>query len=329
MIFVTGGTGLVGRHLLLEFRARGWPTMALVRDEGSADAVRKLGAVPLLGAAEAAGTWARLEGCRAIVHAAALVTAHAAWETYQRVNVGSVRLAAARARQLGIPLVHVSSVAVYGREGYDAPGGSVDEGFPFGPLGDAGFYARSKRLAEQALWETGGELRAAALRPCVIYGEGDRQFLPRVLRLARRGWLPLVGPGNLPLTLVHARNIALAAAQLIELDRGWGRAFNVVNDDAITAKEFIAAVGEGLGRPIRAVRIPATAALLAARLGDLVLGLATPGRYPTRLHGALRFWRGGNPYNTDAARRILDWVPAIRHREGVPLAVRSLATTGR
>ena len=40
--------------------------------------------------------------------------------------------------------------------------------------------------------------------------------------------------------------------------------------------------------------------------------------------GAVRFWRGGNPYRSTAARKILSWRPDVRHRTAVTEAVRQL-----
>ncbi|MEP6473455.1 MAG: NAD-dependent epimerase/dehydratase family protein, partial [Gemmatimonadota bacterium] len=210
MIFVTGGTGLVGRHLLEALRYRGLPVRALVRNSASAAQVRALGAVPMEGEVEDPALWARIGDCSAIIHAAALVTTGATWSRYQAVNVDATRRAAERARQLGIPIVLISSVAVYGPAGDGGGAESLDENYPFGPLDDPNIYARSKRLGELAFWEGAAGSRAVAFRPCVIYGEGDRQFLPRVIRMARSGFLPVFGHNPQPLALVHARHIAQA-----------------------------------------------------------------------------------------------------------------------
>ena len=324
MIFVTGGTGLVGRHVLLELRDRGLPTTALARTPVAAQSVRQLGAIPFEGSVEDPATWSRVGDCSAIVHCAAVITSRAPWDYFRRVNVESTRLAADRARRLGIPLIHLSSVAVYGGEDRAGPDDSLDESRAMGPLDDQASYPRSKRLAETVLWEASAAgLKALALRPCLIYGEGDRQFLPRLLGIARKGWLPLIGAGDRPLSLVHARNVANAAAQALALDRGWGRAYNVVNEDSITARELLGMVAAELKRPIRTVRIPFPLAMGIARVGDVVLKALLPELIATGPSGAIRYWRGGNPFNTAALRRELAWEPPVRHREGIPLAVRA------
>jgi len=326
MIFVTGGTGLIGRHILQQFSATGVACMALARSERAADVLRSLGAKPIRGRVEDPGVWAEISHCSAIVHAAAIIADHAPWEAFEAVNVRGTALAARRAAELAIPIVHISSVAVYGRSGNNDDG-SVDEDFRFGPLSNREYYARSKRLAEGVLWREMSEGAACVLRPCLVYGPGDRQFLPRVVAAARRGWLPRVGPGQKPLALVHAASVAEAVRCALASEAAWGRAFNVTNDAEIGPGQFIDAVATGLGRPIRTVGVPEWAALMAARAGDALRRGVGHDRAPSTLTGAVRFWRGGNPYRSAAARDRLGWQPDIDHRILVAEAVRRLAGT--
>ena len=86
-------------------------------------------------------------GARAIVHAAAIVAAKTSHEEFFAVNVGGTGQAIAAAREAGARLVHVSSVAVYGRTP-GVPAGGVDEATPLGKLQPHDFYAQSKRRAE-------------------------------------------------------------------------------------------------------------------------------------------------------------------------------------
>ncbi|NNG15032.1 MAG: NAD(P)-dependent oxidoreductase [Gemmatimonadales bacterium] len=321
MIFVTGGTGLVGQHVLQRLSISGNASTALVRDDRSADIVRSLGAKPVRGSIEDPGMWREVRDCRAIVHTAAIIAARVPWARFERINVRGTALAARRASQLGVPIIHISSVAVYGRSG-ETPDRSVAEDSPFRPLPEREFYARSKRLAEEALWEEAAGGAACALRPCVVYGRADRLFLPKIVALAKRGWLPQVGNGTRPMAIVHAESVAEAVCCALGSDVAWGRAFNVTNDDDITPAEFIQAVASGLGRRIRIIRVPEWAALAAAGLDDTLR--RTLGRtYPVgSVTGAVRWWRGGNPYRSTAAHEVLSWTPDVRHRTAVAEAVR-------
>lgn len=323
MIFLTGGTGLVGRHLLEAFQSRGTPVRALIRRESQAGQVRRWGAEAVVGRVQDPALWRAVGECSAIVHAAAMITARASWDEYEAVNVASARMAATRARELGVPAILISSVAVYGPERGQGGPESLEESSPFGPLDDPNMYARSKRLGERAFWEGAAGSRAAAFRPCVIYGEGDRQFLPRVMTVARSGFMPLFGREFAPLALVHARHIAQGVWLRLQRADDWGRAYNLVDPWPITAPEFVAAVGRGLGRKVRPVRIPLGVAEAAAAAGDFVLGVL-PGRMPSKLSGVIRYWRGANPFSARAARESLGWSPDRRPEHGIPAAVSAI-----
>lgn len=323
MIYLTGGTGLLGLHILDALRSRGEPVRALARTGAAAATLALRGAEPHLGDVTEAASWREVMGVRAIVHSAAMILSKAPWPEYERVNVGSTRLAVETALRLGVPLVHISSVAVYGPRLEDAAAGSVAEDFPFGPRDRGEHYARSKRLAEDVVWEgVSRGLQAVALRPCVVYGRGDRLFMPNVLRYARTGYFPVVGAGREPMALVEAGNVAGAvAATLTAPPAAWGRAYNLTNDDAISVPEFVAALAQGLGRPVRPVHLPAGMAL---GLGAVVDWLGSVGgRQAPGIRAALRFLAGGNPFTSQAAVATLGWQPATRHRDGIPAALRT------
>jgi dihydroflavonol-4-reductase len=206
----------------------------------------------------------------------------------------------------------------------DRPHGTVGEDAPLGPRDTGPRYGRSKRLAEDAVREEMARgLKAVILRPCVIYGEGDRIFLPNVIRYARKGSLPLVGAGSAPLAMVHARSVAQAAIGALDTPAAHGRAYHVTEDDRLSGEEFVAAIAEGLGLPVKVVRVPEPVALLVARLADLFRA-ATGGGSPGYLAG-VRFLKGGNPYSSEAARSELGWQPTVKHREALPAAIRAVA----
>ncbi|MFI5234124.1 MAG: NAD-dependent epimerase/dehydratase family protein [Gemmatimonadales bacterium] len=315
MIFLTGGTGLLGLALLEELRGAGLPCTALVRDGVGAAVVAARGATPVTGRVEDPATWDWVAGVSVIIHAAAILVSRDGWPAFERINVTGTHHAARRARILGVPLVHISSVAVYGST-TDLPDRSVAEDHPFAPLPPHNLYAQSKRMAEMAVREEANRgLQATTLRPCIIYGPGDRLFFPKLLAAARRGWLPLIGNGDRPVPLVHARNVAQAVRLAATTTAGRGHAYNVANDDEITAREIGAVLGEGLGRRIRMPRVPELAALRGAEWLDAIAGRCLPaGRTAGTLRTAVGYWRGGNPFDSDAARRDLGWRPTVRHR---------------
>jgi UDP-glucose 4-epimerase len=205
-------------------------------------------------------------------------------------------------------------VAVYGGSTTE-PVGSVGEDFSFRPLDDGAWYARSKRESEQTVWrEAERGLKAIALRPCVIYGPHDRLFFPKLLKQARRGVIPLIGPGDRPMALVHARSVGEAVLAALDSKTGWGRPYNVTGDAPIAPRDVVAALGRGIGRKVRTPQLPAGPTLTAARLLDGASRVLLPkGLFPGSLNTAVGYWQGGDPNRADAIRKELGWKPVIDH----------------
>lgn len=194
MIFLTGGTGLIGSFLLQELRARGLEVRALHR-----------AAVP---AGTAAGVeWVQgdlldtelLRSCLAadvthVLHCAGLVSyAPQDEDALLQINVnGTAALVDACLERPGIRLAHVSSVAALGGPSGTATTGpaprSVDETATW-DLGAAhGAYATSKYLGELEVWRGVAEgLSAVIVNPSVVLGPGDAsRSSTRLLRYAQQ-----------------------------------------------------------------------------------------------------------------------------------------------
>lgn len=330
-VLVTGGSGLVGSHVIEALRARGEAVRALVRAPSPA-AVAALGAEPVVGDVTDPAAWRRAaEGVRGIVHAAALVQQRAGYDAFEAVNVWGTRLAVQAARASGARLVYISSVAVYGGTAAYQPGPiRRTEDFPFQPLRDQDFYARTKRLAEELMREEaargGGGFTAVAIRPNVIYGERDRLFTPKVVRAIRLGFVPLVGSGTNRLSCVYAGNVAAAVVAALDapVPPPGFRAYNATNDapPELSEREFIAAFADALGASVRRPRVPASLTSLGLTLWTLSQRLRHPTGYVGFGRAALSFVTGDNPYVSDRARDELGWRPPFTTREAIARTAR-------
>lgn len=314
-VLVTGAGGLVGTHVLEALRTRGERPRALVHDHSRA-LVASLGAEPIAGDVTDPATWRRAsDGIQAIVHAAALVTKPASWEEYDRVNVGGTRLAVEAARRVGARLVHVSSVAIYGRtEVYAAGPGGVTEDYPLQPLPAADFYARSKRAAELLVREEveRGGLSAIAIRPNVIYGERDVLFTKRLIVAMRRRVLPQIGLGKNHLSCVYVGNVAAAILAAVDGSQREGfRAYHVTCDapPLLTQREFFETFAHALGVRPRFVPVPLGLVRAGVAVGTALLRLIRPGRYAGLGGAAISFLLEENPFSTERSRSELGWMP--------------------
>lgn len=321
---VTGATGQVGAYIVERLAADGWHVRALVRAPVMAGWLQPLGASIIGGdIMDRERLSAAAEGCEAVFHAAALITSDGPWELFQAANVEGTRNAIAAAEHAGARLVHVSSVAVYGGKARYRPQ-PTDEDTPLYPLAEGAFYARSKRESEALVLQAhaDGKLWACAVRPDVIYGRYDRQFIPRAARLMKRGYFPVFGGGRATMAIVHAGAVADGAVRAVDVPAAGGRAYNLANDYDVTVSDFVRLAALGLKRHVAVIPVPlglaragfnvARAALLAARKRTLAHDLMS----------ALDFVSRDNPFSSERARRELGWQPAVRPEAGIPEAFR-------
>jgi nucleoside-diphosphate-sugar epimerase len=294
----------------------------MVRDLRGRSFVESLGADGVIGSVEDDESWRHAYGADAIVHSAAIITTRRDWSTYRLFNIQGARNAATTAAKHGQHLVHLSSVSVYGR-GVRATADALNEHSKFAALSDTDYYARSKREAETTIDDVAKQtgLPAVSLRPCVIYGERDRTFLPHVVRLLARGFAPVVGTGSNTLAVVYAGNVAEAVLASLEHPEVTGPV-NITNDGVVTQREFYTAIGSALGKKLRQVPIPVPAAYMFAAARHVVRRVLAPGKYAGFGATAVRFLANDNPFTSERARRELDWQPTTPPREAIDRSVR-------
>ena len=321
---VTGATGQVGAYLVERLAADGWHVRALVRAPVTAGWLEPLGATLIGGdIMDRARLAAAAEGCDAIFHAAALVTSEGDWPLFDAANVEGTRNAIAAAESSRARLLHVSSVAVYGGAArYRST--PTDEETPLAPLTEGAHYARSKREADLLVLNAhaAGRIWGCAVRPDVIYGRYDRQFVPRAARIMKRGYFPVFGGGRAVMAIVHAAAVADGAVRAVGTDAAGGRAYNLANDYDVTVAEFVRLAALGLGRHVMALPVPL--ALARAGFRAAAAGLRLTGRRPlaSDLVSAFDFMSRDNPFSSERARRELGWSPPVRPEAGLPEAFR-------
>lgn len=325
---VTGATGLVGSHIVDRLLADGWSVRALARAPELARPSLPAGVEIAQGDVLDEASFTRAAaGCHVVFHAAANIIVRGGWDAYRVTNVEGTRTAIAAAERAKARLLHVSSVAVYGAASrYDAAkiGRRTDESTPLAPLPDRAYYARSKRESEELVLRAHAEGRvwATAIRPDVVYGPRDRQFVPRIAVLVERFAIPLLSGGQTTMAVVQAANVADGAVLAATSDVAGGRAYNLANDYDVTVRRFFELAGEGLGRRPIFIPIPVWAARGALRGVKWLARALSGGRFRLVSNSAIDFISQDNPFSSDRAKNELGWSPAVRPATGVPEAFR-------
>lgn len=325
-VFLTGGTGFLGSHVAEVLVRDGLEVVALARDEGRAGHLKALGAQVCLGDLDGGGGMRAVEEslarCDAVVHVAGLVKAVRLTD-FHRVNVeGTARLADAMVRRgRGKRLVLVSSIAAQG------PGEGPLERSPDRPEAPLTAYGRSKLGGERAVVARAGELSVTILRPPIIYGPRDLEFLKVFQVAARTRVIPAVEPGQV-VSVIHARDCARAVAAAVRLERTPRMVYPVDDGAPHTWTEIAAVVSGVLGKRVRVVRVPRWAGLAVAwaweTWGRVTRTAVVMSRDKVR-EAEARYWVAG----CSAAREDLGYVPEVAFRDGVEETVRWARATGR
>ena len=113
-VFVTGGSGFIGGHLISRLVAEGHRVRALSRSDDSTNRLATLGAEPVRGDLLEPGSLTEASrDCELAFHLAAVATPRPDWQECIRVNVDGTRTVLQTCREAGVRRpVHVSSEAV-------------------------------------------------------------------------------------------------------------------------------------------------------------------------------------------------------------------------
>ena len=327
-LLVTGATGMLGSHVALYALETGWRVRGLVRSPGGADSLAVRGVELVLGNVQDAEAVRRAaDGCDAVVHAAAAIGSRGPADPYMTTNVVGTRNVLEAARAASARMVHVSSTAVIGMERY-APGAPLDESMPLPDLPAWDAYGRSKQAAEREVARAtrSGAVWVTTVRPPLMYGRRDRQFVPRVAATLSRGLAPLVGSGRNTLPLVHAASVAEGILAALAHDGANGRIYNLTEDRPVTGRTLLESALRGLGVRAAVVRLPRP--LAAAGFVVLAGALTLAGRVDLARHarGTFMTLTRENPFSAARARAELGWRPNVRPDAAIEDAFRWWST---
>ena len=303
---VTGASGFTGSALVRRLVERGVRVTAIARPGSRLDHLADADVTWVRGEVDDAETIAAAAaGAEYVFHlAAAYREARRSEADYRRVHVTSTeRLAACVARRSGFRrFVHVSTIGVHGHIA-DPP---ADEHAPFRPDDD---YQRTKAAAEEWLHEFAAAERLpyTVIRPCAIYGPGDRR-LWKLFRLVQWGVFPLLGRGRGLYHLIHVEDLVTALMRAAVHPAAAGESFIAGNPEWTTLEHIARVIAGALGRRVRVVRLPAapfTVAAAACEAACRPLGFEPP------LHRRrVAFYTKDRAFDTSKLRRMLGFTPA-------------------
>jgi dihydroflavonol-4-reductase len=272
-VLVTGASGFIGVHLVRLLGARGRPVSCLVRTTSHVKGLLAAGAKVVAGDINDRADVSRaiaLSNARVVFHLAGLVRAMSAAD-FMRVNAAGVEAVAAACSEQAQPpvLLLVSSLAAAGPSG-EAP--KIESDPPL-PVSD---YGRSKFAGEQAAARYAGALPITIVRPCAVFGAGDRGMHQIFNAVARSGIHVVHGHGDRRISLIAVADlvecIVLAAQNGERLVPGCsGRGIYFAGAEDVSHVELGIAIAHALEKKLpRIVRVAGGLMRVAGFCGDVV-----------------------------------------------------------
>jgi dihydroflavonol-4-reductase len=298
---VTGGTGLVGSHVVRQLVERGDEVRLAVRSGSLLDNLAGLD-VDLVTAdlLDRRAIRRAMRGVSRLYHVAGTTSARASADAAFRFNVEGTRIVFEEALRAGVErAVHTSSAAAIG----PAPRGSTaDETHVFRGVCPVLPFVASKREAETVVLRAAAQgLDVVTVNPGHVLGRGDlhrssteivRRFLRREIPAYVDGALNIVGAGD------------VARGHLLAEEHGRTGERYILGNRNFTMDRLLADLGRLSGIEPPALKLPLPAALAAARLAQELPG--RPAVTESEVRAASLWWA----FRSTKARRELGWKPS-------------------
>lgn len=276
-VFVTGGTGFVGKPTVGRLVEDGHEVRCLVRRTSRTGELEELGCELAYGdVTDKASVLKGMRGCEWVVN---LANVYSFWEQdrsiYRRVNVEGTRNVMEAALEAGVSKVaHVSTLVVWGNTP-DAP--FTEES----PVGTKRFteYARSKYEGDEVVWGLYRQegLPVVVLYPGAVLGADDPKATGQYVRDLIERRVPARIFEDSAFTFVHVEDVAEGIVRALEKDGNLGEKY-LVGKHALTMGEVTRMVSEISGVPLPKMRLPGPVVMAGAALMTKVADLS--GRPP-------------------------------------------------
>ncbi len=270
-VLVTGATGFVGSHAAKALQDAGHSVRVLVRTPAKLQAVSARVGVDLDSVetfhgdiTDAEAVAAAIDGCDAVVHAAAVVgTDPSSAAQIEDSNFAGALNVLGTAADAGCdPIVHVSSAAALFPF-------TTDPVTPDHPVGGSRMpYARSKAECEQLArrYQSQGH-GVVIIYPGGVVGPGDynesTQFEPLKLWLTK----PFLLSSGYTINHIDVRDVAAVIAASMRPGRGPKR--YVMFGHHLTSQQLLSLLCEVTGRDLKSVSMPRAMVAVLGRVGDL------------------------------------------------------------
>lgn len=321
-IFITGGSGYVGRNLIPALIKRGDTVRALARSVVAGEVVEALGAEVIAGdLTNGDALRYGMEGCDAVVHLAAFVAQWGDPLEFHRVNVTGTQRVIEACQLTAVPrLIHISTEAVLAQ---GKPMIHVDETAPY-PRKPMGLYPLTKGLAEKKVIAANSDsLTTVVLRPRFIWGKDDTVLLPNMIDIADRGGWMWFNHGYYLTSTCHVDNVVEGILLALEKGDG-GNSYFLTDGTPVEFRNFITEMFKTQGKTLPDRSIPRWLSRWVAIIGEFTVRRFNLDREPPLTRTTVALMSQEITVNDQKARDELGYQGTVSREHGMAdLAMRA------
>ncbi len=233
-VLITGATGFLGSNLAKKLKTIGHEVTATGRDRNKAQVLQNLGiefvALDLIRKDSFLNLSKDFEW---VFHCAALSSPWGAYQDFYKSNVIATQNLLEHFSTSSIErFIYVSSPSVY-TDLQSKLNISESEKLPTLNLNH---YIKTKKMCEVIVdkYVNDHQMPVITIRPQGIIGEGDPSIFPRILKIAKKGFLPKIGNGKTILDLTYVDNVVHGLICAAQADSKFlGQKYNITNGEPI------------------------------------------------------------------------------------------------
>lgn len=258
-VFLTGGTGFVGRYILKGLLAAGHEVRCLVRESSRKRLQGAKGVEVIVGDITNPQTFTgKLEGCEAAIHLVGIIREFPREGiTWERIHWQGSRNVIDEAKGAGVRRFLLMSAMGVRPDGVSR-------------------YQTTKYQAEEYLKKSG--LEWTIFRPSLIFGREDLSINTFAWIIKKAPFYPIFGgTGESRFQPVAVENVAEGFVKALEVQASIGKTYEVGGPEIYTFRELLQVIGRVLGKKrVPTVTIPLPLVMFQARFFQYVKLLGRP-----------------------------------------------------
>jgi len=260
-IAITGANGFVGSNLCKYFLEVGYEVKALVRIAANVAQLPSQAEIRRVDYRDSNSLVSLLHDCDAIIHNAGKTkTLNHAEMLHANLGITESVISAVNSLSQPIHLIYISSQAVAGPVTGNNP---LNEADPPNPLTS---YGKSKLAAEKAI-QKNCRKSWTIVRPCSVYGCGDRDFLA-LFKMVKKGLAVQIGNRDKLLNMIHISELAAFIGLCLTNHNAHNQIFYATDGNTYTQSTVVENIANALHKnPLRIV-IPEPLARFVFILGE-------------------------------------------------------------